>query len=68
MFVNRGKITGKPIEENWDKDVFGPEQLSELYKGKPFEGGHRVPFIARWPGTGPGLDIVQLEFDWAEVR
>ena len=37
-------------------------------KGKPFEGGHRVPFIARWPGTGPGLDIVQLEFDWAEVR
>lgn len=38
MFVNRGKITGKPIEENWDKDVFGPEQLSELYKGKPFEG------------------------------
>ena len=20
------------------------------YKGRPFEGGHRVPFIARWPG------------------
>lgn len=38
FFVNRGKITGQPIEENWDKDQFGPEQLSELYKGKPFEG------------------------------
>jgi hypothetical protein len=21
IFVNRGKIVGKPIEENWDKDV-----------------------------------------------
>ncbi len=38
FFVNRGKITGQPIEENWDKDQFGPEQLQELYKGKPFEG------------------------------
>jgi arylsulfatase A len=23
------------------------------YKGRPFEGGHRVPFIARWPGRIP---------------
>ena len=38
MFVNRGKITGKPIEENWDKDKYGEEQLTELYKGKPAEG------------------------------
>jgi hypothetical protein len=22
IFVNRGKITGKPIEENWDKDQY----------------------------------------------
>ncbi len=38
IFVNRGKIVGKPIEENWDKDQFGEEQLVELYKGKPAEG------------------------------
>jgi predicted dehydrogenase len=38
LFVNRGKITGKPIEENWDKDKFGKDDLVRLYKGKPFEG------------------------------
>jgi predicted dehydrogenase len=38
VFVNRGKITGLPIEENWDKDHFGDDALTELYKGKPFEG------------------------------
>ncbi|MCR9197508.1 MAG: Gfo/Idh/MocA family oxidoreductase [Planctomycetaceae bacterium] len=38
IFVNRSKITGVPIEENWDKDVYGPEQLTELFKGKPAEG------------------------------
>ncbi len=43
IFVNRGKITGKPIEENWDADQFGPDELVELYKGKPFEG-HKANF------------------------
>jgi len=43
FFVNRGKITGQPIEEQRDKDQFGPEQLQELYKGKPFEG-HKQNF------------------------
>ncbi len=38
LFVNRGKITGKPIEENWDKDQFTKEDLEKLYKGKPAEG------------------------------
>jgi hypothetical protein len=41
--VNRGKITGQPIEENRDKDQFGDAQLQELYKGKPFEG-HKQNF------------------------
>ena len=43
FFVNRGEITGQPIQENWDKDQFGEEQLAELYKGKPFEG-HKQNF------------------------
>ncbi len=38
LFVNRGKITGKPIEENWDKGAFGEPELTELYKGKQPEG------------------------------
>jgi predicted dehydrogenase len=38
MFVNRGKITGKPIEEKWDKDLYTAEDVQRLYKGKPHEG------------------------------
>ncbi len=43
IFVSRGKISGTPIEENWDKDQFGPEDLAKLYKGKQFEG-HKANF------------------------
>ena len=38
MFVNRGRITGKPIEENWDKGKYTDEDVMALYKGKPHEG------------------------------
>ncbi len=38
IFVDRSKIAGKPIEENWDKGKFGPAELQALYKGKPAEG------------------------------
>lgn len=38
LFVNRGKIAGKPIEENWDEGKFGEQELLELYKGKQPEG------------------------------
>lgn len=38
MFVNRGKITGKPIDENWDKDQYSDEDVINLYKGKQHEG------------------------------
>ena len=37
IFVNRSKITGTPIEENWDEGKFGPEDLTRLYRGKPHE-------------------------------
>jgi predicted dehydrogenase len=43
LFVNRGKITGTPVEEGWDKDRFGDADLATLYKGKPFEG-HKQNF------------------------
>ena len=38
IFVNRGKITGAPIEEEWDKGQYTDDDLAALYKGKPFEG------------------------------
>ena len=38
MFVNRGKITGTPIEENWDEGKYSDEDVQALYKGKPHEG------------------------------
>lgn len=37
IFVNRKKLVGKPIEENWDEGRFGDEQLQQLFKGKPRE-------------------------------
>lgn len=43
IFVNRSKITGRPIEENWDEGQFGEDDLKTLYKGKPFEG-HKANF------------------------
>ena len=43
MFVNRGKITGKPIEENWDKGKYEESDIERLFKGKPREG-HKQNF------------------------
>ncbi|MDP1560027.1 MAG: Gfo/Idh/MocA family oxidoreductase [Pirellulaceae bacterium] len=43
LFVNRGKITGTPIQEKWDDGQFGDEEVVQLYKGKPFEG-HKANF------------------------
>jgi predicted dehydrogenase len=43
MFVNRSKITGAPIEENWDKDQFDESDLRRLFKEKPGEG-HKSNF------------------------
>jgi predicted dehydrogenase len=43
IFVNREKIVGKPIEEQWDKDQFTDADIVALYKGKPFEG-HKQNF------------------------
>ncbi|MGL4512289.1 MAG: Gfo/Idh/MocA family protein [Lacipirellulaceae bacterium] len=38
MFVNRERITGKPVEEDWDAGRFGAQELRALFKGKPAEG------------------------------
>ena len=38
IFVNRGKIVGKPINEKWDAGKYTEEDQSRLYKDKPHEG------------------------------
>ena len=43
MFVNRRRITGKPIEQKWDDGKYSDEDLVKLYKGKPFES-HKSNF------------------------
>ncbi len=43
MFVNRGKITGLPVEENWDEGQYTEEDQRRLYKGKQPEG-HKQNF------------------------
>lgn len=43
IFVSRGKIAGKPIEENWDEGKFTEEDLTRLYKGKQ-AGDHKGNF------------------------
>ena len=44
IFVNRSKIVGKPIEENWDQDQYTDQDRVRLYKGKPYEG-HKENFF-----------------------
>ena len=44
IFVSRGKISGKPIEENWDDGKYSEEDIVRLYKGKQPEGGHKANF------------------------
>lgn len=57
MFVNRGKITGKPIEENWDEAEFTDTAVEELYKGKPFEGHKDNFFRCIREGGQPVSDV-----------
>lgn len=57
IFVSRGKIAGKPIEENWDKDAYGDEDVKKLYKGKPHEGHKNNFFRCIREGGQPVSDV-----------
>jgi predicted dehydrogenase len=57
LFVNRGKITGKPVEEDWDAGFYGQEDLKRLYKGKPFEGHKNNFFRCIREGGLPVSDV-----------
>jgi arylsulfatase A-like enzyme len=50
-FKDKKKIvfrTGQPVNEN--PDVHYPSDIYRGHKADIYEGGHRVPFIARWDG------------------
>jgi len=55
-FPDKSKVAfrmDQPIEEN--PDVHYPSDIYRGHKADIYEGGHRVPFIARWDGTvNPG--------------
>jgi predicted dehydrogenase len=57
LFVNRGKISGKPIEENWDQDKFSDADLMALYKGNPFEGHKKNFYRCIRDGGRPVSDV-----------
>jgi hypothetical protein len=57
MFVNRERISGKPIEENWDDGQFDEGDLERLYRGKPFEG-HKENFYRCVREGGLGVSDV----------
>ncbi|MBM4002153.1 MAG: Gfo/Idh/MocA family oxidoreductase [Planctomycetes bacterium] len=57
LFVNRGKITGAPIDEKWDEGKFTPEDLTRLYNGKTPEGHKENFFRCIREGGMPVSDV-----------
>ena len=57
MFVNRGKIVGKPVEENWDEGKYTDADRVRLYKGKPFEDHKRNFYRCLREGGLPVSDV-----------
>jgi predicted dehydrogenase len=57
IFVSRGTIKGKPIEENWDKDQYTDADVMKLYKGKPPEGHKQNFFRCVREGGQPLSDV-----------
>jgi hypothetical protein len=57
IFVSRGKIAGKPIEEKWDKDAYTREDVRRLFKGKPHEGHKNNFFRCIREGGQPVSDV-----------
>ncbi len=57
IFVSRGKIAGKPIEENWDQDLYTDEDVTNLYKGKPHESHKNNFFRCVREGGLPVSDV-----------
>jgi predicted dehydrogenase len=57
IFVSRGKIAGKPIEEKWDQDKYTDADVRALYKDKPFEGHKQNFYRCIRDGGQPVSDV-----------
>ena len=57
VFVSRSKITGKPIEENWDDGKYNDEDVVRLYKGKPHEDHKQTFYRCIREGGLPVSDV-----------
>ncbi len=57
IFVSRGRITGKPIEENWDEGQYTDEDVRRLYRDKPYEGHYHNFFRCIAEGGLPVSDV-----------
>jgi len=57
LFVNRGKIAGKPIEEKWDEGKFEDADVQALYKGKKYEGHKNNFYTCIREGGLPVSDV-----------
>ncbi|MBQ4142234.1 MAG: Gfo/Idh/MocA family oxidoreductase [Thermoguttaceae bacterium] len=57
IFVNCGRITGKPIEEEWDRDLYGDAQLKKIFKGKPVTDHMTNFYLCVREGGEPVSDV-----------
>ncbi len=57
IFVSRGKISGTPIEQQWDKDQYTDDDVKALYKGKQHEGHKNNFFRCVREGGLPVSDV-----------
>ncbi|MEO1497454.1 MAG: Gfo/Idh/MocA family oxidoreductase [Planctomycetota bacterium] len=58
LFVNRGRIAGTPIEEEWDRELWTDDGRRALFKGKPFEGHKENFYRCIREGGEPVSDVV----------
>jgi len=57
IFVSRGKISGTPIEQEWDKDKYTDDDVKALFKGKQHEGHKNNFFRCVREGGLPVSDV-----------
>ncbi|MDO4584743.1 MAG: Gfo/Idh/MocA family oxidoreductase [Planctomycetia bacterium] len=57
IFVNCGRITGKPIEEEWDKGLYGETEQKKIFKGKPVTDHMTNFYLCVREGGEPVSDV-----------